>query len=431
MSRALVALCLWFTGAVGAAPAIERWTENGVPVYFIPAPEIPMFDLRVVFAAGSARDGEMPGLAVLTNALLGEGTVTLSTDEFHAQMEATGAQVGNGVLRDMAWASLRSLTEPSAAKPALELLRAMLVAPRFSDEVFIRTHKQMQAGLQNEKASPDALGDNAIQQAIFHSHPYGTPAGGTDVSVTALTRAAAQAFYSRYYVANNATIVLVGALSSAQAHRLVRKLTQGLPAGEPAPPLPEVTPDREGSEQHIFFTSQQSHLIYGQVGIKRGDPDYFPLVVGNHALGGNSTSILFEEIREQRGLAYSVSSYFEPMAELGPFLMTLQVDSTRLPEARQVVEETLAKFINAGPTQAQLDAAKRNLMGGFPLRIDTNAELVEYLTVIGFYGLPLDYLQRYPRAVEAVTLAQVREAFKRRFRLDQMARVTVGPEVAK
>ncbi|MSR16033.1 MAG: insulinase family protein [Gammaproteobacteria bacterium] len=429
MKRFLLSLVLVATTATAyATPAIQRWTtDNGVPVYFMPAPEIPMFKLRVVFDAGSARDRKSAGLAMLTSALLGEGTVDLSTDDFHAQVEATGAQIGSGVLRDMAWISLRSLTDPTTAEPALQLLRAMLVSPRFSEDIFDRARKQIQAGLQNEKVAPEALGDKALQRAIYHAHPYGTPTGGTETSIAGLAPADVQAFHARYYTTSNAIVVIVGALSPQQARLVANEIVEGLPVGEPAPALPEVTELSEGSDEHIPLAGQQSHLFYGQVGIKRKDPDYFSLVVGNHVLGGNATSILFNEIREKRGLSYSVSSYFEPMAERGPFLTTLQVDSARLTEARAVLEETLAKFIEVGPTRAQLDAAKRNLIGSFPLRIDNNSKLLEYLTVIAFYRLPLDYLESYPRSVAAVTLAEVKDAFKRRIALGHMARITVGP----
>jgi zinc protease len=183
-----------------------------------------------------------------------------------------------------------------------------------------------------------------------------------------------------------------------------------------------------GHEVHISFPATQSHLIFAQAGISRQDPDYFPLVVGNHVLGANrAVSLLFHEIREKRGLSYSVDSYFEPMAAAGPFVISLQTDHRRTREAREALEETLRNFIANGPDEAALAAARQNLIGGFPLRIDNNSKLAEYLTVIGFYDLPLDYLDTYPRAVAAVTGAQIRAAFGRRINLAKMAKITVGP----
>ena len=197
---------------------IEHWnTANGVPVYYVYAPEIPMFDLRIVFAAGSARDGDKPGLARLTSALLGEDTLDLSADDFHSQIEATGALIGAGALRDMAWISLRSLTDPSAAAPALALMREALLKPRFSDEVFSRTRKQMLAGIKSEEGSAGALGQKALYRAIYGHHPYAAPSDGTAATVGAFTAAEAKAFYTRYYVARNAVLVVVGALSKSDA----------------------------------------------------------------------------------------------------------------------------------------------------------------------------------------------------------------------
>jgi zinc protease len=426
--RALLLAIFALSSTVQAAPHVERWTtRRGMPVYFVAAPEIPMFTLRVVFAAGSARDGDDPGIAAITNDLLGEGTAEQTPDEFHAALEGTGARMSTGLTRDMAWISLRSLTTPSAMVPAVDLLRSALRGPRVAPDVFTRTQRQMLAGLDSEEESPAALGARAIFRAIYGSHPYAMPPGGTRAGVRALTPSAADGFYRRYYVVANATLALVGALTRAQAEALADDIAQDLPTGEPAPPLPVVAATAAAGEQRIDFDAEQSHIIFGQPGISRTDPDYFPLVVGNHVLGGNGpVSMLFEEIRERRGLSYSVSSYFEPMAQAGPFIASLQTDRAREAEARAILRAQLERFVRDGPPADALKAAKSNLIGGFPLRIDSNAKLLEYLTIIGFYRLPLDYLEAYPRAVAAVTVAQVKDAFARRISPEHMARITVG-----
>ncbi|MCB1882275.1 MAG: insulinase family protein, partial [Gammaproteobacteria bacterium] len=165
----------------------------------------------------------------------------------------------------------------------------------------------------------------------------------------------------------------------------------------------------------------------GLPGMRRGDPDYFPLLVGNHALGGNAlVSILFREIRNKRGLSYSASSYFVPMAAEGPFVALLQTDRSQEPEALALLRETLGGFIADGPPAADLEAAKQNLIGGFPLRIDSNDKIVEYIAMIGFYDLPLDYLEQFTRQVAAVTAEDVRDAFARRVPLDGLVTVIVG-----
>ena len=394
----------------------------------MPAPEIPMFSVRLVFAAGGARDGAQPGISQLTSGMLGEGTRDMTPDEFHGRLEDTGAQMSTGSLRDMAWISMRSLTTTKVSTPALKLFCDVLRAPRFADDVFARAREEMLAGLQSERGSPGALGEKAMMYGMYGDHPYGIPSGGTLESVSNFSANNARVFYQKYYVAKNATIALVGALTTDEAHRITERISASLTVGEQASKLSAVKPLQAAVIKHIPFPGEQSHLFLAQPGLTRNDPDYFPLVVGNHVLGGNGTvALLFHEIRERRALSYSVSSAFEPMGEAGPFVVALQTDHRREAEAREVVHTIIKGFITEGPTAEALDAAKQNLIGGFPLRIDNNAKLVEYLTIIGFYRLPLDYLDHYPRAVAAVTADQIKDAFQRRIRPDRLVEITVGP----
>ena len=422
----IAVLCL-MTCALQASPRIQRWeTPNGVPVLFVAAPEIPMFVVRVVLAAGSARDGDAPGLAALVSNLLGEGTRELSTDDFHARLEATGARLSSGSSHDHAQLTLRSLSDPAHAEAAVALAAAALARPRFDPDDFRLIRQQMLTGLEQAQSSPGALAGWAMQRAIYVQHPYASPPEGTRESVQALTRAAVVDFHARHHVARNAHVVLVGALDRPRAERIAAQMVAALPVGESAPPLP-VVEAAPAQVIHIPFESAQTHLLLGMAGISRDDPDYFPLVVGSHILGGDAVSVLFEEIREKRGLSYGASSHFNPLARPGPFLISLQTDVTRTTEAREVLRATLADFIAKGPSEARVLAARDNLIGGFPLRIDTNGKLAEYLTVMAFYNLPLDWLERYPREIAAVTTAGIREAFQRRIALAAFSQVTVGP----
>jgi zinc protease len=177
----------------------------------------------------------------------------------------------------------------------------------------------------------------------------------------------------------------------------------------------------------IDFPSSQTHLYAGQPGMSRGDPDYFPLYVGNHILGGSGlVSILMHEVREKRGLSYSVYSYFAPMAERGPMILGLQTKNTQADEARGVLLDTLQRFVDQGPTDDELEAAVKNITGGFPLRIASNSNIVQYLAMIGFYDLPLDYLDQFTGRVSAVTKEQIRDAYQRRVHPDRLAVVLVG-----
>lgn len=424
---AVLVIAMPVPGAFAGNPDIQRFTtSNGAEVYFVAAPEIPILDVRAVFAAGSARDGGSPGLANLTNGLLREGAGELDADAFSEQLGATGARLEIGAARDMAYASLRTLAEARYADPALALLADALARPRFDADALERLKARVLVSLRHQQQSPARIAENAFYAALYPAHPYGSPPDGTETSVAALSRADVAAFHERYYVAKNLVIAIVGAVGLERARDIAERVSGGLPAGTAAAALPEIALPG-GTRQDIAFPSIQSHVRVGLPGMRRGDPDYFPLLVGNHALGGNSlVSILFREIRSKRGLSYSAYSYFLPMSRPGPFVAALQTDRSQQREALEVLHETLASFVADGPPADDLDAAKQNLIGGFPLRIDSNEKIVEYIAMIGFYRLPLDYLETFSKRVAEVTPEQVRDAFRRRVDVSKLVTVVVG-----
>ncbi|HSV46689.1 MAG TPA: insulinase family protein, partial [Ramlibacter sp.] len=194
------------------------------------------------------------------------------------------------------------------------------------------------------------------------------------------------------------------------------------------PPVQEVRPLEGPSVQAIPFASAQAHVLIGQPGYRRNDPDYFPLLVGNYILGGSTfVSRLGTEVREKRGLSYSVASWFSPGLHAGAFTVSLQTRPDQAEQAVRVSREVLARFVAEGPTEAELKAAKDNLAGGFALRIDSNRKLLDQVASIAWNGLPLDYLDSWTRQVERVTVADVRAAFARKLQPDRMVTVTVGP----
>ena len=429
-ARYLFVVFTCFANSVAAAPKIEAWTSpSGARVNFVSAMELPMVDIRIVFAAGSSRDGERPGAAHFVNALLAEGAGEFDSNAFSERIAATGAEFDTGALRDMAWVALRSLSDAEYLQPSLTLLAAVLSAPRFDADAIERIRANTLVRLKHDGQSPGTVARRAFFRAVFRDHPYASPVPGTVDAVAALDGAAIRAFHQRYYVQQNAIISIVGALTRAQAEEIATALSKDMPSGSAAERLPAVTGLADRIEQHIEFPSIQSHVYIGQPGMKRGDPDYFALLVGNHVLGGGGlVSILFDEVREKRGLSYSVNSYFSPMTELGPFIASLQTDNSQQAEAIAVMREEIEKFVLAGPDPAALDAAKQNLIGGFPLRIDSNKKIVEYLSMIGFYDLPLDYLETFPERVAAIDVAAVKDAFTRRLHPDKMVTVVVGKQ---
>ncbi len=416
------------SGLAVAVPAIENWrTANGVPVYFIPARELPMVDAQILFNAGSIRDGERPGLAKLTNALLEEGAGDWSADEIADRLDRVGARFSAGSRRDSAWISLRGLVDPRYLQPAVETVARLLKDPAFAPDAVERVRQQMLTALQERAQSPGAIAQDAFFKALYGDHPYGSPPEGTTASVNAITRADIQSFQRRYYTAANAVVAIVGDLDRPGAEQLANALVGSLPIGEAAPPPPPVPPVPASQTIRVPHPSSQSHILIGQTGVSRADPDYYALYLGNHVLGGNGlVSQLSQEIREKRGLAYGAYSAFSPMRQAGPFLINLQTRNDQVDTALQVAQTTLREFTANGPGAQALEEARQNITGGFALDLAGNGKLAGALGSIAFYGLPLDYLQNYIGTVNGITLAQVKTAWQRHVQPDKLITVIVG-----
>ncbi len=425
-----IILCslLIITCSVQASPKIEHWrTSNGAEVYYVHAPELPMVDMQVVFDAGSSRDGELPGLASLASGLLDKGAAGLDADAISKGFESLGAVFGSGADYDFASVQLRSLTDESLLSDAIKNFKLVISKPDFPNDALERRRARTLIGLQAKQQSPGAVAKDAYMSAVYATHPYANPSEGTQESVSAIKREDIAAFYKQYYVSRNAMVAIVGAVDRKQAEQIAEDITSELESGEKAAPLPEVQPLAKANKVFIEHPSAQTHILVGQPGVKRGDPDYFPLYVGNHVLGGGGmVSRLFSEIREKRGLSYSAYSYFSPMRYEGPFIAGLQTKTEQVDEALSVLMDNIKSYIKNGPTEDELVASKKNITGGYPLRIDSNGKILNYVVVIGYYKLPLDYLNTFNANVEAVTIDQIKDAFKRRVLPDKLVTVMVG-----
>lgn len=413
---------------IAASPQIQHWqTSNGARVYYVPAPELPLLDIRVVFDAGAARDGGHPGLAMLTNGLLGEGAAGRDADVISEAFDRVGARFSSSSQRDMATLSLRSLTDTTLLQPALENFSLLLHRPSFPEVALERLRQQMLTSLQHQQQRAGEIASLAFYRSLYGDHPYASPSSGTEQSVRQLNRQQVRDFYQRYYVARNATIALVGDLDRAQAEAIAEALSAGLASGQAAASLPTVAPLQQGNIERIEHDASQTHILMGQPGVYRGDPDYFPLYLGNHILGGGGlVSRISEEVREKRGLAYSASSHFLPMREAGPYTLSLQTRNNNAELALDVLQQTLREFVANGPSAKELEAAKKNLIGGFALNTDSNSKILGYIAMIGFYQLPLDYLDSFIGKIEAIDSTQIREAFSRRIDPARMSVILVG-----
>ncbi len=422
------ALCC-ISAIASATPNIQHWNSaSGAKVLFVENHDIPMLDVAVTLQAGSSFDApETSGLANLTHQLLDAGAGGLSEDQISRGMADVGAQFGGDFNPDSASISLRTLSSAAERDKALDIMARVLQHPEFPEAILAREKVRQIAALKEAETMPGSIAEKAFQKAVFGAHPYALPDTGEVGTVENITAQDLRDFYQSHYQAGHAVVAIMGDVTRAEAEAIAQQLTAQLPVSPDPSALPNVAKKIAASELRIPHPASQSHILIGAPGIARGDPDYFPLLVGNYILGGGGfESRLMNEVREKRGLAYSVYSYFMPLKQPGPFQIGLQTRKDQADVALKLVRDTLANFISKGPTDRELLAAKQNIIGGFPLRIDSNRKILGYLSMIGFYGLPPTYLDDFTRNVDKVTVAQIRDAFARHIDPQAMATVIVG-----
>lgn len=419
---------------------VEWKTAQGSRVIFMPARDLPMVDLAIDVDAGSRWDpSAQSGLASLTASLLPRGVQAhkglpaISEQAINDKFAELAAQRSGGASLDRASLSFRFLSDADVIGPVTELVSRLLAHPAFDADILGREKNRVAAAIQESLTQPQALATRALWKAIYGAHPYGAQA--TVESVQSITASSLQEFHQRFWVPSRMRVTLVGDLSLEQARQLADQLFAYFPPeGSSASPQ-QIPPALESmrvpaTRQAIAHPAAQSHIWLGTPAIARHDPDFFALTVGNYILGGGGfVSRLTEEIREKRGLSYSIFSAFQPLFQPGPFLIGLQTQRSKAPEALAVVQDTLSRFLKEGPTEQELKAAQQNLIGGFALRIDTNRKLLDNLAHMNYYDLPLNYLQTWTDKIAAVTLADIRRAMNRAISLDQLSAVVVaGPE---
>jgi zinc protease len=338
-----------------------------------------------------------------------------------------GASFSASVSADRLSVGLRSLTDPDLLPQAVALAARQLAEPAFSASHWRRDRPKWIAALKEADTRPTTLAARAFNGAVYGSHPYGaemTPASLLRIGVRDMA-----ALHARALRPCNAKVSVVGAVTRLQADALVTQLLARLPAGgcPVLPAVPDVQPLQKAQEIRIPFASAQVHILLGQPGYPRSDPDHLALMVGNHILGGGGfASRLTNEVREKRGLSYSVDSQFAPGLHAGAFTISLQTRPDQARAALDLARDVLARFVAEGPTEAELQAAKDNLIGGFALLLDGNLKLLDNVANIAWNGLALDYLETWTQQIERLTVADIHAAFARTLQPDRMVTVVLG-----
>jgi zinc protease len=438
LATPLSVLLAWGTcqGAMAGIP-IQHWTHSsGAQVYLVNSPAIPMVDVQMDFDAGARRDpADKPGLSNLMASATSYGVrasgkqAALGENGLSDAWADLGASFGGGANADRLSFSLRSLTYPDLLARAAALAARQLGEPAYPAGPWLRDRPKMVAAIKEANTRPATVAARTFAKAVYGSHPYGFEA--TEDSLNRIDVADLAVLHAATLKPCAAKVNIVGALDRAQADALVATLLSRLPdrSCAPLPPVEEVAPLQAASEQRIEFASAQAQVLIGQPGFRRSAADYFALIVANHILGGGGfTARLTEEVREKRGLTYSVYSYFSPGMHAGAFTIGLQTRPDQAQQAIDLVRKVLGQFVQDGPTEKELQAAKDNLVGGFALRLDTNRKLLDNVSNISWNNLPLDYLDTWTARVSALTTSQLREAFARVVQPDRMATVVLGAQ---
>lgn len=424
----ILLLLLLFSGNIYAKLTIQHWvTPEGAKVLFVKTQGLPMLDIALNFDAASSRDGDQYGLATLTNSLLGTATQHHSEEQIINTFESLGAQFSQYSLKDMSIVSLRTLSTELVLNKALNVFTEVVSQPSFQQHYLSREKRQTLQLIKAKQQSPASVASQAFAKSVFATHPYAHSKIGTATTIKNIRLTDVKRHYQQFFVAKNLTIALVGDVSRVKAKQIARQLSHGLNMGKKARPNPLVKPLKQARKIHLDFPSKQTHLLIGQVGINRAHPDYYALYLGNHIFGGSGlVSILSEEIREKKGLAYSAYSYFSQMTSNGYFLLELQTKNAQAKEAEMTALTTLKNFVNQIVSPQQLQDAKDNIIGGFALKTASNADILTYLSIIGFYNLPLDFLSSFTDKIKHISAQDVQHSFKRLINIDKLLTLSVG-----
>ena len=434
-----ISVCLFAFGLLGNAHAIlpieKLESYKGAKAYLVQTIALPMVDIEVSIDAGDRYDPTgKSGLADMTAGLMNYGTKgdkgILTEAQIADEIADLGANIGLSVGGERAILRIRSLSRKDLRDRAVKLAAAMLSAPTYDSKIVEREKQRTITSLQEAETKPEYVLERRFKKSVYGDYPL---ADSPSVkSVAAVSASDLKQFHQLFYRGERMIVSIIGDVDRAEANEIVQALLKQIPqSGQSIAKLPELqrSPVEPLTQREIQipFDSQQAHIAMGMTAVARSNPDYFPLLVGNYVLGGGGfVSRLMSEVREKRGLAYSVFSYFAPGKDNGIFQAGLQTKNDQASQALEVMGSTIAQFIADGPTASELVAAKANLVNGYPLRIDNNRKLLDNVSSIAWNDLPLDTMDVWTKQVEAVTLEQVKVAFQKYLAMDRMKIVVLG-----
>ena len=432
---ALILVTLVTFPALAGIP-IQQWAHsNGAQIYLVEAKTIPMLDIQVDWFAGSVGDPiNKLGLASMTASLIDKGSKVgqriILESETSDHLASLGASLSFSAGAEKASMRLRTLSDEKRRNELVRLAADILKEPTFDQKIVMREKARVISAIKESNLKPEFILSKEFNRQIYGDHPFGKMP--TVNTIQSITSADMIDFYKSRYAVQDAKVTIVGDISKQEADLIIGRLMSTLPLNAKVPPkVPEVKLfEKKSLEQKtikISHAAQQAHISIGMPTISRKDPDYFPMLLGNYILGGGGfVSRLTSEVREKRGLAYSISSYVAPGRQVGPFVAGMQTKKEQADLAVDVMRKTISEFVEAGPTETEMLAAKSNLINGFPLRIDSNRKILDNVASIAWNDLPLDTLDTWTNQMRAVTREQVMAAFKKNLDVDKLVTVVVG-----
>ena len=424
----LITVLIFFSKFSFATLNIQNWeSNNGARIFFIENHDLPIVDINIDFRAGSVKDSKQKsGLASLTNHMMVLGSGGINEEDLANQFIDLGAQLNSSFDQDKSGFSVRTLTEKR--REAIDLLTLVVHKPNFDNDILEREKKRYIASISQAETMPGAIATKTFMKALYGDHPYGLSKSGEVETIKKISKKDLHNFYKNNYFSNELSIVIVGDISRKEAEDIGNKISLGFTQNTTELRIPPVKKER-AQEIIIKHPAKQAHLYYGAPIIKRGDPDFLALYLGNYILGGGGfVSRLTQVIREDRGLAYSVYSYFMPFIEKGPFQIGVQTKKNQANQAKDLIQKTVSEFIEKGPTSNELKRAKDFMIGGFPLKLDSNKSILEYVSMMAFYKYPLDYLETFTKKIDKITAEEIKSAFQRRVDMTKFSTVIVGSE---
>lgn len=411
---AVVGALLVFAPQAQAAAQIERvLSPGGIEAWLVREPSVPLIAMEFSFKGGANQDpAGKPGAAYMMAATLDEGAGDLNAKAFQALAERNAVELSFRASRDEIRGSLKVLSARQAE--GFDLLRLALTQPRFDPEPVERIRAQMLTALKRATTSPNDIGSQLWWRTAFPNHPYSLPTSGTLESVPTIVRDDLTDYAKRVFARDNLKIGVVGDIDAATLGTMLDQVFGSLPKSSQLRPVPQVRPDVLGKRLEVALDVPQTVVAFGGLGIARKDPDFIPAFIVNHILGGGSfSSRLYSEVREKRGLAYSVYSYLLPLDATALFMGGTQTRADKADETVGLIQEEIQRLAENGPTLDELERAKSFIQGSYPLNFDTSTKIAAQLVQLQVDDLGIDYWERRNGLIDAVTLEDVKRVANR------------------